>query len=156
MRGSCDPAHSRAAFLKKDDQPSYINGVYFATGGSLQSNMNACFYRSGGNWLPDGSLRPEERALSNSVMANLYPNPASHTLNLGFFSETAGNKVLQIFSTTGQEVLRTEQAVAPGHNNLGNQIDALPNGMYWLVSSGGGFCSEGLEKGVVPHPANNL
>jgi len=123
------------------------NGVYFATGGSFQNNMNACFYRSGGNWLPNGSQRPEERTLSNPVRFNLYPNPASHTLNLDFFSETAGNRGLQIFSNTGQEVLRTEQAVAPGHNNLGIQIDALPNGMYWLVSPEGCFAPKAWIKG---------
>jgi len=123
------------------------NGIYFATGGSLQSNMNTCFFRSGGNWLPNGSQRPEERATAAFEKPNLYPNPASHTLHFDFYSETASNRVIQIFSTTGQELLRTEHPVEPGFNHLGIQISALPEGMYWLVSPEGYFAPKVWIKG---------
>jgi len=110
------------------------NGVYLATGGSLQGNMNTFFYRSGGNWLPNGVLRPEARSLTNPKTPLLYPNPANATINLELHTEVAGDVILQVYNTAGRLVLSTQQSIEAGDNQLSIRVQDLPKGSYWLVS----------------------
>lgn len=115
------------------------NGVYFATGGSLQGNMNTFFYRSGGNWLPNGVLRPEERSWEKPATPLLYPNPASSAINLDLHTKTEGEVLLQLYNATGRLVRNIPLSTVAGENPICIQIGNLPNGSYWLVSPQGLF-----------------
>lgn len=110
------------------------NGVYFATGGSLQGNMNTFFYRSGGNWLPNGILRPEERSVKNPTTPLLYPNPATSMIHLNLHAEEADEVILQVYDASGRLVISSTQNTTPGENLLTIPVEHLPNGSYWLVS----------------------
>lgn len=112
-------------------------GKYMLTGGNFQGGMNTLFYRSGGNWLPDGVLRPEDRSeLSSCLMSAPYPNPASTMIALPVIAQHAGEQVFRMFNTLGQTVFQQQEWLANGENQVYFDIAALPSGTYWIAIAG--------------------
>jgi hypothetical protein len=114
-------------------------GRYIATGGCFTNGMNTLFYRSGGNWLPSGNLRPNERSAISVATPNLYPNPATTILHLDFRAAKEEDIDFQIVNKLGQMVRTAPMRVLPGDNTLNVDIQYLPAGMYWLFAANSEF-----------------
>lgn len=107
-------------------------GEYIATGGSFYGGMNTFFWRSGGNWLPNGTLRSGDRDANPAVLVALSPNPATTTISVNFEAKSAENTPIRIVNGLGQTMQETTHWIEAGQNNIVLDVSSLPRGMYWL------------------------
>lgn len=109
-------------------------GKYIATGGCFTSGMNTLFYRSGGNWLPGGSLKPEDREDTSAPRISLYPNPGADRITLDYWSDLDLNLEIQVFNAAGALVLTVPQQAFYGFNSATLDLQSLPSGAYWILA----------------------
>jgi hypothetical protein len=60
------------------------------------------------------------------------PNPAASKANFSFRSAMKGNAVVSVLNGTGTEVLRKTWLVSAGENVRNLDVNALPNGVYFV------------------------
>ena len=77
-----------------------------------------------------------QNADASTVKVELYPVPASSTMNLNFESIANDNVQLKIVGSTGQILKTMEFEVSKGQNKNIIDVSSLPVGMYHLIISG--------------------
>lgn len=70
-------------------------------------------------------------------VSDFYPNPTNGNTQIDYTATQGGNLVVNIYNTTGQELLRTEQNVLEGENTLNFDFSALPKGNYFVKLQAG-------------------
>jgi len=78
---------------------------------------------------------------------NLFPNPASESINLSFTSKISGEFQLQLFSNLGQEVLNFPTKVQIGENSINIDSNNLIDGLYLLTIENDGMM--GTKKVII-------
>lgn len=109
-------------------------GKYIATGGCFTSGMNTLFYRSGGNWLPGGNLKPEDRDDTSAPGISLYPNPGTDRITLDYWSDLDLNLEIQVFNAVGALVMTAPKQAFYGFNSATLDVQSLPSGAYWILA----------------------
>ncbi|MFH1050514.1 MAG: choice-of-anchor D domain-containing protein [bacterium] len=88
----------------------------------------------------DGSQKTEVRR--QKVILNIYPNPASDLLNIGYSLASPGNVSIEVFDVLGNKIESFDYGyVDIGHHDVilslskdeQNVLSYFPNGMYYLV-----------------------
>jgi hypothetical protein len=77
-----------------------------------------------------------QSASLNIAELKLFPNPASHRLNLSFSAADNDDILLHIVDMSGRMVLSSRQAVSKGVNSASISVSAMPAGNYMLQIKG--------------------
>jgi Secretion system C-terminal sorting domain len=80
--------------------------------------------------LDEATILSTEKTEPNSVVI-MFPNPASETINVKFFSAKASEIAnIYLYSTSGNELQHHEVKSQLGFNNLALRVSSLPDGTY--------------------------
>jgi len=82
------------------------------------------------NVIPGSSLSVNEEL--NDIQVKLFPNPATHRINLTYDAQKSGSELVRIYDLNGKVVDEIQFNVAVGNNQKIIDIEHLPNGMYVL------------------------
>ncbi|MCR9154857.1 MAG: PKD domain-containing protein [Bacteroidetes bacterium] len=77
----------------------------------------------------------DENPLANSL--NVYPNPASYSVNLNFSALSSADAVIRLLDAQGREVRYTTERAAGGEFNYNMDVSDLASGMYMIEISSG-------------------
>ena len=85
-------------------------------------------------------VKTESFNIDNNSELGIYPYPAKDNLNIHYFTEEQAS-TMNIFITDilGNTVVKSEQQLNEGENNLQVNVSELPNGIYFLNADSKGF-----------------
>ena len=66
------------------------------------------------------------------TITNLFPNPTSHDLNFEYTSKSKNYIEIELIACTGKTVLKLNQPLEEGKNNITLPMSELDNGVYIL------------------------
>lgn len=81
--------------------------------------------------------------ISNTLMANIYPNPAHQELNIDLYSQSPNTIIIELIDISGRLVLSEQYQISIGLNKKQINIDQVQKGLYMLkLSSENGISTE--------------
>ncbi len=86
---------------------------------------------------------------TKSLSVNVFPNPVTDLLRVGFGSEKEGTVRVSLTNALGQPVRQWEQAIVAGANHLALRVSGLSNGVYFLTIRKEG--RQKIERVVIAH-----
>lgn len=125
---------------------TFCDSVMVNANGVLSGKTNTGFSIQMGDGSDNTNNPSEISTFANAVYLNIFPNPASETVNITFESTYTENMNVNIYNITGKLVLSNTINVSSGKNNAALNIENLEKGVYIIqLKSNLGFMTKTLS-----------
>ena len=78
---------------------------------------------------PDGFASVDSHTLTG---VTVYPNPATETININYYTAEAGNVSIQVLDVTGKIYFSQNANASSGNNTFGIGLDGIESGVYFV------------------------
>jgi hypothetical protein len=124
---SFTPVSNNIAVKKGDHSYSFTDGNF-----SARSFYRLKMKDASGKVNYSQVLLADKKIIKGGLINNLYPMPASETLNVQLYSNATQKATVSLTDATGKTVKNISVSLAEGINNSAIDVRSLQSGMYFL------------------------